>query len=148
VFVSYLYFLLLNLTRLLVVSLACLYSQIATSASSLQVDKYGLAEQTRFEQEGGVADASVSKISLREHWWGHLPPATGCVNGYTVPPGGDGDDEICCSGDIVISTDITKVEDKAFNDCYEIASVTIPTNVVSIGDFVFESCSGVTGISA
>jgi hypothetical protein len=56
----YLYFLLLNLAHFLVVSSACLFSQIATSAASSQVDKYGPAEQK--ELEGGVADASASKM--------------------------------------------------------------------------------------
>jgi hypothetical protein len=128
VFVSYLYFLLLNLTRLLPFSLACLFSQIATSASSSQVDNYGPAEQKFLE--GGAADASASKKSLLV--------TTGCVDRNTPS-------SACCSGDIEISPDVTAIGYAAFQYCSGLVSVDMPS-VKTIGQYAFIHCSGLVSV--
>jgi hypothetical protein len=69
----------------------------------------------------------------------------GCVNS-TYPS------SVCCGGEIVISTDITKVEAGAFSRCHGISAVTIPSNVVEVGDVgvkegAFYYCSGLKSIT-
>ena len=41
----------------------------------------------------------------------------------------------------------TTIEENAFNDCYNITSVTIPTSVTSIGASAFSGCSSLTSIT-
>ena len=59
------------------------------------------------------------------------------------------------SGDIVIPESVTyggvqysvdSIGVKAFFDCYDLTSVTIPNSVTSIGDYAFQVCSGITSV--
>ena len=48
---------------------------------------------------------------------------------------------------IKFSKDVTKIDDGAFRDCYNLTSVTIPDSVTSIGDYAFEGCYRLTSIT-
>jgi hypothetical protein len=139
---------------------------IATSASTLQVEKYGPAEPTRFELEGSAADASVSKISLlasssqvlgkdrpvektKFELKGGVADAsaskmksllvtTGCVDQNTY---GDGS---CCTGDIEISSTAVTIGSRAFHGCDGLTGIIIPSSVTSIGSYAFWLCRGLT----
>ena len=47
---------------------------------------------------------------------------------------------------IVNGYTVTSIGDNAFQDCYKIKSVTIPSSVTSIGDFVFSGCNSIESI--
>ena len=42
---------------------------------------------------------------------------------------------------------VTNIADSAFDSCYSLTSVTIPSSVTSIGDSAFAGCTGLTGIT-
>jgi hypothetical protein len=52
----------------------------------------------------------------------------------------------CCSGEILISTDITKVEKYAFKGCTQLTSVAIPPNVIEVGSSAFQQ-SGLVSLT-
>lgn len=48
---------------------------------------------------------------------------------------------------LTIGSDVTTIGDNAFFGCSELASITIPGNVTSIGNSAFHSCTGLTSIT-
>ena len=71
------------------------------------------------------------------------------LNGTSYTVSGIGD---CTDVDIVIPNVVegilvTSIGDKAFKDCRNITSVTIPDNVTSIGYKAFENCYGLTSVT-
>ena len=114
-------------------------SPVVSSGNYNALATMGMKEE--FERMGGIASsvaASASKMSL-------LVTTTGCVD--KTSQGG-----LCCSGDIIISTSITKVLNGAFFNCAGITSVTILPGVVQVGDEsdhngVFEGCTSLSFVS-
>lgn len=54
----------------------------------------------------------------------------------------------CCSGDIIISSNITVLEDSAFSNCLGLTSVnfSIANALTEIGENAFLNCSGIVGM--
>ena len=50
-------------------------------------------------------------------------------------------------GIITFDTDVTSIENWAFDGCSELNSITIPNSVTSIGNSAFSSCSSLTSIT-
>lgn len=50
------------------------------------------------------------------------------------------------SGTINLSLGITRIGDKAFQNCNKITAIEIPSSVTSIGDYAFSCCSGLKSI--
>ena len=50
------------------------------------------------------------------------------------------------TGDIVLPNSVVTISDFAFRDCSGITSITIPVNVTSIGNAVFKGCSSLTSV--
>ncbi len=50
-------------------------------------------------------------------------------------------------GNITIPDNVTSIGDDVFNECANITSITIPSSVTSIGDEVFEDCSDLSSIT-
>ena len=48
---------------------------------------------------------------------------------------------------VVIPSQITSIGDYAFCECSELASVTIPSSVTSIGESAFRGCTGLTSVT-
>ncbi len=90
---------------------------------------------------------------------------SGCSNltGFTVDPantafssnGGvlyskDGKKLLCCpgekSGTFNISSSVTSIGDFAFEKCTGLTGISIPSSVTSIGDGAFDGCAGLTSI--
>ena len=42
---------------------------------------------------------------------------------------------------------VTSIGDRAFNNCWDLTSITIPEGVTSIGEYAFSGCSGLTSIT-
>ena len=42
---------------------------------------------------------------------------------------------------------VTSIGDKAFYDCYQLTSVTIPNSVTSIGESAFYNCNNLTSVT-
>ena len=66
---------------------------------------------------------------------------------YTVSGIGDCDDT-----DVIIlktynGKPVTSICDRAFSNCTELTSITIPDNVTSIGDYTFNGCTGLTSVT-
>ena len=49
------------------------------------------------------------------------------------------------SGNYTIPTTVKRIHHSAFENCYQLTAVTIPTSVLSIGSYAFSYCSGITG---
>jgi len=48
---------------------------------------------------------------------------------------------------ITIPNSVTSIGDHAFWDCFALTSITIPNSVTSIGDFAFLTCIGLTSVT-
>ena len=71
-------------------------------------------------------------------------------NGYVIYT--DGDEKILVAyhgtnTELILPSDITKINQKAFRGCTELTSITIPDSVTSIGENAFSGCSGLTSIT-
>lgn len=51
------------------------------------------------------------------------------------------------SGNIVLSSGVTKIGEFAFRNCSEITGITIPNTVTSIGEEAFSGCTGLTSVT-
>lgn len=51
------------------------------------------------------------------------------------------------TGTITFNKDITQIGHDAFNQCYGLTSIAIPSSVTSIGNWAFSQCSGLTSIT-
>ena len=68
-------------------------------------------------------------------------------NGYIIYSGETGKVLIDYTGtetDLILPSDITKINRYAFHDCEDLTSVVIPDNVISIGDAAFAACDNLT----
>ena len=74
----------------------------------------------------------------------------GQLDKYALPEGVTGISEYAFSSgnvaEVVLNDDIEKIGDSAFNDCYGLNKITIPSNVVEIGACAFESCNNLTDV--
>jgi len=49
-------------------------------------------------------------------------------------------------GDYVIPETVTEIDERAFNSCYNLTSITIPKSLTEIDDNIFYSCKGLSSI--
>ena len=75
----------------------------------------------------------------------------GYIDGYFVYSDASKTTLLSCStgatGEIVIPSSVTTINEQAFEGCGKITSVTIPNSVTSIGNMAFFGCSGLTSVS-
>ena len=48
--------------------------------------------------------------------------------------------------EVIITGEITEIQNNAFRDCSQLKRITIPNSVKSIGDYAFSKCTGLTDI--
>jgi hypothetical protein len=49
------------------------------------------------------------------------------------------------TGSIIIPTTVRHIDKSAFENCYNLTSVSLPTSLLSTGSYAFASCSGISG---
>ena len=70
-------------------------------------------------------------------------------NGYVIYTDGDGKILVAYHGtntELILPSDITKINHYAFYNCTGLTSITIPDSVTSIADSAFYGCNGLTSI--
>ena len=50
-------------------------------------------------------------------------------------------------GDVFVPEGVTRIDDKAFEDCRSLNSIMIPEGVTSIGNWAFDGCSSLTNVA-
>ena len=97
--------------------------------------------------KGSPGDSSVGTLAVSPEPTGALTiPST--LDGYSVTRIGDRAFQNC-SGltSVTIPNGVTSIDQYAFNGCSELTSVTIPASVTVIGHFVFGNCKKLTSVT-
>lgn len=105
-----------------------LFKDCASLTSITLPEKVTYIEQNAFENCTGLTSFSIP-ASVKTMLWSVFK---GCTNLKSVTFGDD--------------SELTSIPDYTFQNCSKLSSITVPSNVSSIGRYAFNGCSSLTGI--
>ena len=95
--------------------------------------------QTTFENEAGTLKFTVTDVTNR---CVSVSQGSNRPTGNIVIP-----EKVTYPESNGVDYNVTSLGDYAFNSCWNMTSITIPSSVTSIGDAAFRNCSGLTSLS-